>query len=171
MRNHFLVIGWDVENSDYHDALQSALRSHISLEYMSDFISKKVSIASIILPVAHTIYTFMCLRGSITSKDVIANFTQVEIELEKAIEDQNKLIALENRNSSEDDVGPEKMQKRMANDLGDRDYDAFFFNEHDLLKDKIAFALGLPQTVEKYDSKSQTKIDSLYNIIKKQSSK
>ncbi|XP_048523532.1 uncharacterized protein LOC109540647 isoform X1 [Dendroctonus ponderosae] len=169
LRKHFLVIGWDVENTDYHDALKSALRVHTGLEYMSDFVSKKAAIASILLPVSNTISTFTCLRGNMTSKGLIENLKQVVIALTTAIKEENELIAIQNSKSSENDVSPEKMQKMWADMLGDRDYDAFYFNEHELLKQKIAFALGLSLTDTGYDSKSQEKIESLYEVIKEQS--
>lgn len=56
--------------------------------------------------------------------------------------------------------------------LGDRDYDNFEYNELDLLKEKIGFALyGPPLTESGYDGKQKKKIDNLFKVILNESSK
>ncbi|CAH1128045.1 unnamed protein product [Ceutorhynchus assimilis] len=170
LNRNFLVLGWDVENPDYHDVLVTTLSRHANLAIVSDLVLGKVSIALCILPVNGTISVFLCLRGKITLAHAIKSLKEVEVAFNKEIEREKELAEIERQKSNQNDLGSEKLHSIWADMLGDRDYDSFEFDQHNYLKDKIGFALkGPPQQTSGYEEKTKTHIDSLFKVIQTQS--
>lgn len=59
----------------------------------------------------------------------------------------------------------------MCDQLGNRDYDSFEFNEHDLLKSKIGFSkFGPPESEDGYDAKKLKEIEKTYKQIQEYNS-
>lgn len=60
----------------------------------------------------------------------------------------------------------------MLDMLGDRDYDSFEYDEHNLLKNKIGYSLfGPPENKDGYTSKQLKRIETLYKVIVRENSK
>lgn len=172
LNRNFLILGWDVENPEYHEALESALSRHMNLAVVLDLVANKVAVGLCILPVNGTISVFLCLRGKITLKDTIKSLKEAEEAFKQEIEREKELKKIESEKGNKNDLTSEKLQTIWANMLGDRDYDSFEFDQHQFLKDKIGFALkGPPQEETGYDEKTLKHIDQLYEVVKNQSSK
>ncbi|CAG9766221.1 unnamed protein product [Ceutorhynchus assimilis] len=171
LSRNFLVLGWDVENPDYHDALVTTLSRHANLAILSDLVLNKVAVALCIMPVDSTISVFLCLRGKITLTDSIKSLKETEVAFIKQLETEKELAEITHQKSDQNDLGSQQMHSIWANMLGDRDYDSFEFDQHDYLKDKIGFALkGPPQETSGYDKKTKIHIDTLFKAIQTQSS-
>ncbi|XP_066260971.1 uncharacterized protein [Euwallacea similis] len=170
LNRSFLVLGWNIEDSEYHDALDCALSRHINLTLVSDLVRKKVAGALCILPVNDTISVFLCLRGKISLKDSIKNLKNAEEIFKNELERERKLRKLEEETKQNLSLNAEKLQSIWADMLGDRDYDSFEFYEHEYLKQKIRFGLkGPPKKETGYTDLEQKDIDSLFRVIKEQS--
>ncbi|XP_066152373.1 uncharacterized protein [Euwallacea fornicatus] len=170
LNKSFLILGWNIEDSEYHDALDRALSRYANLTIVSDIVQNKGAIALCILPVNDTISVFQCLRGKISLKDFIKSLKNVEKVFKNEIEKERELRKLEEETKQSINLNAEKMQSIWADMLGDRDYDSFEFDEHKYLKQKIGFGLkGPPKKETGYTESEEKEIDRLFRIIIEQS--
>ncbi|KAJ8965251.1 hypothetical protein NQ314_004263 [Rhamnusium bicolor] len=146
LNRNFFLLGWDVEETKYQSALVQALNNCSTLSNLVNMINSKVSAALCILPIEGAVTLFSCLRGNVSYKDFHMTLTNAERFLITEREEEKLLEDLKRKTANKNDMGSENYQKLMADMLGDRDYDSFEFNQHEHLKNKIAFALlGPPQ--------------------------
>lgn len=170
LEDKFCFLGWDVLNTDYERALVNALDVN-QLDVITNLLESKLSAALFIFPVREAVTVMTCCRSKFSSKDFNNALDNAKKSLSLEIEQERELDCVVKNQNTENDVDSEGYQRLMADLLGDRDYDSFDFDQHDLLKDKIGFALyGPPKRETGYDEKEKKKIDCLFKSILKSSS-
>nr|CAH7742653.1 unnamed protein product [Callosobruchus chinensis] len=167
----FLLLGWDVEDSKYHNALNQALNDN-ELGILAPLVDKKICSAIIIVPVGGNYTTLACMRSSTKSSEFSDYIRNAQEHLRNEVEKESSLQTIEEERSGQTDLDSEQFHTVMANSLGDRDYDCLEFNEEEYLKDKIAYALfGPPSSEEGYGRKEMKEVEKICKAIKKSSNK
>uniref|UniRef100_A0A6P7GQA6 Uncharacterized protein LOC114345461 n=2 Tax=Diabrotica virgifera virgifera TaxID=50390 RepID=A0A6P7GQA6_DIAVI len=169
LRDHSYIIGWDVENSNYHTALCGALED-ANFDYLIGLVQSQACSAVIIQNINGSLRTISFLRRI---NDVDSSRDSVLLYLQNCrdylIVDRMLANGLDNSSQS-NEMTSEAFQKIMADRLGDRDYDSFAFDQHDLLKKKIGYALfGQPvqEIGNGYDEAQNSQIEHLFKAILK----
>lgn len=172
LNRSFLLLGWDLDNTKYHDALIRALNRHPSLAVVSSCVSEKKSVGLCILPVRKTISVHYCLQGNVSLSQALKYLKEVETAFKLEMKEELELNQIEEKTKTKSELGSEQLQILWADMLGDRDYDSFEFDQHNYLKDKIAFALrGPPETENGYSKDVLSEVDNLCNVLLRESSK
>lgn len=168
----FLLLGWDLEDPKYHDALIGALNRHPSLAVVSSCVAEKKSVGLCILPVRQTISVHYCLQGNVSLSNTVKCLKEVETAFKLEVKKELELEQIEEKTNSKSELGSEQLQILWADMLGDRDYDSFEFDQHNYLKDKIAFALyGPPKDEKGYSKDVLGEVDKLRDVLLRESSK
>ncbi|XP_050301172.1 uncharacterized protein LOC126739502 [Anthonomus grandis grandis] len=171
LRENYIVVGWDLDNSSFHDHLVNVLNRHPVLSAISEFVKKQVAAAFCILSYENTIKLASCVKDAKIAR-VVENLEEVQKMYKEHLKAEKEEKDLEAETGNDNDISPERMQNIWAQMLGDRDYDRFEYDEHEALKDKIAFALkGPPEAESGYDKKQLKEIEKIYEKIKAESSK
>lgn len=166
------MLGWDLEDSKYHDALIRALNRHPNLAVVSSCVSEKNSVGLCILPVRQTISVHFCLQGNVSFSHALKSLKEVETAFKLEMKEELELERMEEKTKTKSELGSEQLQILWADMLGDRDYDSFEFDQHNYLKDKIAFALrGPPENENGYSEDVLKEVDNLCKILLTESSK
>lgn len=174
LKRNFFILGWDIEETKYQTALLRALEECSDLSSFVEVINCKISTALCIVPIKDSVTILSCLKGNISDRDFLSSLENAEKCLIIENQQEKDLKELQKKAGNENDMGSVKYQQLMVDMLGDRDYDRFEFNQHDLLKKKIAFALfGQPKTEEGdgYDKNDMKQVQCLFDTILNNSSK
>ncbi|XP_018569135.1 uncharacterized protein LOC108909309 isoform X1 [Anoplophora glabripennis] len=172
LQRNFFILGWDVEEPRYQRALLKALKECSDLSNIADVIRCDVSTALCIVPIKDSVTVFSCLTANISDKDLLSTLSNAEKFLIIENQKEKDLEELEREKGNENDMNSVNYQQLMVDMLGDRDYDGFEYDQHDLLKKKIAFALyGQPKTEkgDGYDKKEMEQVGGLFDTILKNS--
>ncbi|KAG5879124.1 hypothetical protein JTB14_031671 [Gonioctena quinquepunctata] len=165
VQSSFFVLGWDVENTEFHNDLDQAL-NEFDLSHLVSLVRCKVCGVLLIQNINGCITVNSCLTGKISDKDFLMSLENVATFLACEKKKEEELECLEKKAGKKDDMDSAKYQKLMADMLGDRDYDRFEFDQHEQLKQKIAFAMFGPPTAETgYDNKVMKKVAVVYKAI------
>ncbi|CAG9838624.1 unnamed protein product [Diabrotica balteata] len=166
LKDYFYIIGWDVENRTYHRALCKALED-ANFGQLSALIQAEACSAVIIQNIdgSPNILPFLIGDNVDSSRDSFLLCLQNSRDF--LIVDRKLANGLDG-SSQRNEMTSEAFQKIMADRLGDRDYDSFAFDQHDLLKKKIGFALfGPPVQETGYDEVQNSQIENLFKPILK----
>ncbi|XP_050513531.1 uncharacterized protein LOC126889339 isoform X2 [Diabrotica virgifera virgifera] len=168
LNDYFCIIGWDVENRAYHSALCKAVED-ANFGNLSALIQSEACAAVII----QNINGFPNILSFLIGDEVDSSRDSFLLCLQNCrdylIVDRMLANGLDGSSQS-NEMTSEAFQKIMADRLGDRDYDSFAFDEHDLLKKKIGFAIFGPpgqETGNGYDKAQNSQIEHLFNSILK----
>lgn len=176
INENFYFLGWDIQ-LDYQSALKFSLEAQ-GLFNAIELLESKTTALFIIGAVDDVPTVQFCYRGKIDEKNLLKNLQSALDTFHKQNNNEIQTLQLVKSTSHENDIGPEEYQQMMAQLLGDRDYDCLDYNQHDLLKMKIGYALFGPPSKEtdsangilaKYDTKQENKIEKLYQIIRQKS--
>ncbi|XP_050513522.1 uncharacterized protein LOC126889334 [Diabrotica virgifera virgifera] len=168
LNDYFYIIGWDVENRAYHPALCKAVED-ANFGHLSALIQSEACAAVIIQNIngCPNILSFLMGNDVDSSRDSFLLCLQNCRDF--LIVDRMSVNGLDGSLQS-NELTSEAFQKIMADRLGDRDYDSFAFDQHELLERKIGFALfGQPvqESGNGYDKAQNKQIKNLYKIILK----
>ncbi|CAG9863229.1 unnamed protein product [Phyllotreta striolata] len=164
--NKFYMIGWDVQSEKHHSALGIAL-TEADLIHLRSFIETKMCAAFIIQYIEGTVKVQVTLADGITNEELYKHVRNNHdfliarrLQLTCTETDQCETRTLE--------VDSNGFQSLMGERLGDRDYTSYSFDEHELMKKNIGFALfGPPEETTSYNSKQKKKIQQIYEAIVK----
>lgn len=102
VNDSFFLLGWDLENSQYHEGLIEALNKRAELSLFIDFIKSKICAAILIVPVKNSFVLFSCLRTDISKKDFLETLNKAKEFLRTENEIERDLDTVEH---SENDIG------------------------------------------------------------------
>ncbi|XP_072397360.1 uncharacterized protein [Diabrotica undecimpunctata] len=166
LKDYFYIIGWDVENRTYHRALCKAVED-ANFGQLSALIQSEACAAVIIQNINGSLNILSFLIGDNVDSSQDSFLLCLQNSRDFLIVDRKLANGLYG-SSQRNEMTSEAFQKIMADRLGDRDYDSFAFDQHDLLKKKIGFALfGPPVQETGYDEVQNSEIDNLFKPILK----
>lgn len=165
---HFFIIGWNIEDSKYHGALNTALTKH-SLYSVTNLIESKCAAALCIVPTEDSFRIYSCIRGKSSDEDFLLTLQNAE----EFFNDINPDLQLQGETQQTDvKMNSREIQQLMAEMFANRDYNSFEYDEHKYLIKDIAYALkGAPETQEGYDKCVQSVAEELYKKILENNSK
>ncbi|CAG9821000.1 unnamed protein product [Phaedon cochleariae] len=165
MKKDFFLLAWDVENTQYHGDMERAL-CEFELSSLASLVRTKTCCALFIQNISDCIAVNSKLAGKIPDKDFLNALVNTSSILAAEKKQEVDLHALERTAGSNNDMTSIRYQQLMSDLLGDRDYDSFEYNQHQELKDKIAYALfGPPEKEEGYDRKQTSRAEKIYLSI------
>ncbi|KAK9685153.1 protein of unknown function (DUF4781) [Popillia japonica] len=170
---HFLILGWKIKNDqEYCDRL--AVKVLIVEEVFRCLKSCKSGIFIIIpndktVEVYKTIETDEDIKTDYDSGDNVESNTNNN-ELFAALTQTQQLLGFYSFGNSLKNLTSTKYQQMMSDELGDRDFDSFEHNEHELLENKILYALYGPPKQQNdnigYEETQMKKVKKLYETIR-----
>nr|CAH7742654.1 unnamed protein product [Callosobruchus chinensis] len=103
----FLLLGWDVEDSKYHNALNQALNDN-ELGILAPLVDKKICSAIIIVPVGGNYTTLACMRSSTKSSEFSDYIRNAQEHLRNEVEKESSLQTIEEERSGQTDLDSEQ---------------------------------------------------------------
>ncbi|XP_064211943.1 uncharacterized protein LOC100141681 [Tribolium castaneum] len=165
----FFLLGWNLEEESYHEALIEALSNRSELSALVNFVKSKTCAALLIVPIKNSFTLFSCMKNKVSKKDFLETLKRAK---EFLVTENDIEKDLEKIEDSVNDFGSVNYQQLMLDGLGDRDYDNYDHFEIHLLKQKIGYALfGPPVEENGYDKKQMKKINSLSEVIVNQNNR
>ncbi|KAI4461600.1 hypothetical protein MML48_5g00013637 [Holotrichia oblita] len=169
------LLRWQIKNEEYYDQLADKI---IIINEVFTHLKNRKSGVFIIIPDNETVLVYRKIINADEdfttgndSGDNAENNTFNNDHLFSALTQVEQLLGLYSYQNLTKNLTSTKYQQMIYDELGDRDFDSFEINQHELLKKKILFALyGPPKQLKDgdigYEAKEMKEMETLYNQIR-----